>query len=109
MLFGRSARSLREKAAPQRPPRRHRIVGGVDVQHHLVGAGTAQLLDPGGDLVGTSAGATDVKMLGQLERLVGGLRLLPVDAALDYRDAATAYRAVRANGETVRRMLEPRR
>lgn len=35
-------------------------------------------------------------MLGQLEKLVGGLRLFPVDAALDYRDAATAYRAVRA-------------
>lgn len=52
------------------------------------------------------AGASDARTLAHLERLVGGLRILPVDAAVDYLDAATAFRAVRARGGTVRKMLD---
>lgn len=52
------------------------------------------------------AGATEDHRLAQLERLTGGLRLLPVDATLDYRHAALAYRAVRAGGYTVRKLLD---
>ncbi|MDQ4116244.1 MAG: PIN domain nuclease [Actinomycetota bacterium] len=52
------------------------------------------------------AGATDDHRLARLERLTDGLRLLPVDAGLDYRQAALAFRAVRAGGYTVRRLLD---
>ena len=52
------------------------------------------------------AGASNDKAFGQIEKLVGGLHLLPVEAVLDYRDAALAFRAVRANGHTVRKMLD---
>jgi predicted nucleic acid-binding protein len=52
------------------------------------------------------AGATSDRNFDQLEKLVAGLRLLPVDADVDYRDAAVAYRAARATGETVRKMLD---
>jgi predicted nucleic acid-binding protein len=52
------------------------------------------------------AGATNERNFAKLQRLTDGLRLLPVDAALDYRDAAVAYRAVRSNGDTVRTMLD---
>ena len=52
------------------------------------------------------AGATNERNFAKLQRLTDGLRLLPVDAALDYRDAAVAYRAVRSNGDTVRKVLD---
>ena len=42
----------------------------------------------------------------QLQRLTGGLRLLSVDATTDYDDAATAYRAARATGRTVRKLID---
>jgi predicted nucleic acid-binding protein len=52
------------------------------------------------------AGATNERNFAKLQRLTDGLRLLPVAAALDYRDAAVAYRAVRSNGDTVRKVLD---
>lgn len=52
------------------------------------------------------AGAPGGRACSQLEKLVGALRLLPVEAAVDYRDAALAYRAVRAGGYPVRKMLD---
>lgn len=52
------------------------------------------------------AGATDNHRFAQLERLTGGLRLAAVDAVLDYRQAALAYRAVRAGGFTVRKLID---
>lgn len=52
------------------------------------------------------SGATDQRVFGQIEKLTGGLRLLSVDSACDYRDAAIAYRAVRSNGHTVRKLLD---
>ncbi|WP_028932064.1 type II toxin-antitoxin system VapC family toxin [Pseudonocardia asaccharolytica] len=52
------------------------------------------------------AGATSEPAFAKLQVLTGGLRLLPVDAALDYRDAAVVYRAVRAAGGTVRKILD---
>lgn len=52
------------------------------------------------------AGATGSRALGQIEKLVAGLTLLPVDAAVDYHDAAAAYRAVRSRGGTVRKVLD---
>lgn len=52
------------------------------------------------------AGASNDKAFGQIEKLVSGLRLLPVNASLDYRDAALAFRAVRGSGHTVRKMLD---
>ena len=52
------------------------------------------------------AGATSDRNFDQLEKLVAGLRLLPVDSDVDYRDAAVAYRATRATGGTVRKMLD---
>ena len=44
------------------------------------------------------AGATDDRAVRQLETLVNGLVLLPVDAARDYHDAAAIYRAARFFG-----------
>jgi predicted nucleic acid-binding protein len=52
------------------------------------------------------AGAPSERALSQIEQLTGGLRLLPVDASIDYRDAAMAYRAVRRGGHTVRKMMD---
>ena len=52
------------------------------------------------------AGARSDRVFAQLQTLTGGLRLLPVEAAVDYRDAATVYRAVRATGCTVRGLLD---
>lgn len=52
------------------------------------------------------AGASSEKAFGQIEKLVSGLRLLSVDAVLDYRDAALAFRAARANGHAIRKMLD---
>lgn len=52
------------------------------------------------------AGARSERAFAQLQTLTGGLRLLTVEAAVDYRDAAMAYRAVRAAGGTVRKMLD---
>ncbi|MGI9001087.1 MAG: type II toxin-antitoxin system VapC family toxin [Pseudonocardia sp.] len=52
------------------------------------------------------AGATDARVFTQLEKLTGGLRMLSVDATVDYRDAAVTYRAVRAAGGTVRKILD---
>lgn len=52
------------------------------------------------------AGANTDRVLSQVERLTAGLALIPVEAGVDYRDAAVAYRAVRANGGTVRKVLD---
>lgn len=52
------------------------------------------------------AGATDDRVLRQLEELTAGLRLLPVDPAVDYRDAATIYRTARRRSRTVRKLLD---
>lgn len=52
------------------------------------------------------AGAPGARAYSQLEKLTTALRLLSVDAAVDYRDAALAFRAVRAGGHTVRKMLD---
>ncbi|QJY46770.1 PIN domain nuclease [Pseudonocardia broussonetiae] len=52
------------------------------------------------------AGANSDRSLAQIEKLVDGVVLLPVDAALDYRDAAVVYRAVRARGGTVRKLVD---
>lgn len=51
------------------------------------------------------SGATSDHALQQLEKLTSGLRLLPVEATVDYRDAATIYRTVRRSGRTVRKLL----
>ncbi len=52
------------------------------------------------------SGPTDPQVVTKLERLVDGLPLLPVDADLDYRAAATVYRAARRGGTTVRSLLD---
>jgi predicted nucleic acid-binding protein len=52
------------------------------------------------------AGASNEAVWRQLDQLTNGLRLLTLDGARDYRDAASAYRAVRAGGKTVRRLLD---
>ncbi len=52
------------------------------------------------------AGATSERAFAHLSTLTDGLRLLPVDAARDYHAAAVAYRAVRATGGTVRKLLD---
>ncbi|MGH3870279.1 MAG: type II toxin-antitoxin system VapC family toxin [Pseudonocardiaceae bacterium] len=52
------------------------------------------------------SGATSDHVVKQLEKLIGGLRLLPVDAALDYYDAATIYRTVWHSGRTVRKLID---
>jgi predicted nucleic acid-binding protein len=51
------------------------------------------------------AGANTDRLFGRIEKLMGGMQLLPVDASLDYRDAAIAYRAVRRGGQTVRKTM----
>ncbi|MGH4018574.1 MAG: type II toxin-antitoxin system VapC family toxin [Pseudonocardiaceae bacterium] len=52
------------------------------------------------------SGATNDRVLRKLEELTAGLHLLPVDAALDYRDAAAIYRTVQRGGRTVRKLLD---
>ena len=52
------------------------------------------------------AGAADERAFAQIEKLTSGLPLLSVDVVVDYRDAALAYRAVRARGATVRKLLD---
>jgi len=52
------------------------------------------------------AGAADERAFAQIEKLTSGLPLLSVDAVVDYRDAALAYRAVRARGGTVRTLVD---
>ncbi|MGH3611744.1 MAG: type II toxin-antitoxin system VapC family toxin [Pseudonocardia sp.] len=52
------------------------------------------------------AGANSNRVFAELRTLTDGLRLLPVEGALDYRDAAIAYRAARAGGKTVRKILD---
>jgi predicted nucleic acid-binding protein len=52
------------------------------------------------------AGATSHRIFAQIEKLMGGLQMLPVEATVDYRDAAIAYRAVRARGHTVRKTMD---
>jgi predicted nucleic acid-binding protein len=52
------------------------------------------------------AGLTNPQKLARAEKLIDGLRLLPVDAYVDYRAAATAARAVRQGGNTVRSNLD---
>jgi predicted nucleic acid-binding protein len=52
------------------------------------------------------AGAPSGRAFSQIEKLTGGLQLLPVDASVDYRDAAIVYRAVRRGGHTVRKTMD---
>ena len=52
------------------------------------------------------AGATSDRAFQQIDKLSRGMRLLPVDASVDYRDAAIAYRAVRRGGRTVRKTMD---
>ena len=54
------------------------------------------------------AGAADERAFAQIEKLTSGLPLLSVDVVVDYRDAALAYRAVRARarGSAVRKLLD---
>ena len=52
------------------------------------------------------AGANNDRQFERVEKLMNGLHMLPVDASVDYRDAAIAYRAVRRGGKTVRKMMD---
>jgi predicted nucleic acid-binding protein len=52
------------------------------------------------------AGANTDRLFGRIEKLMGGMQLLPVDASVDYRDAAIACRAVRRGGHTVRKTMD---
>lgn len=52
------------------------------------------------------AGPTNPRAIAQIEKLITGLPLLPVDAFVDYRAAATAARAVRQSGNTVRSIVD---
>jgi predicted nucleic acid-binding protein len=52
------------------------------------------------------AGAADERAFAQIDKLTSGLPLLSVDVVVDYRDAALAYRAVRARGGTVRKLFD---
>lgn len=52
------------------------------------------------------AGPTQPDVVAKLDQLLNGLALLQVDAALDYRAAATVYRAARMQGQTVRSLLD---
>ncbi|RTL66116.1 MAG: PIN domain nuclease [Pseudonocardiaceae bacterium] len=44
--------------------------------------------------------------LEKLERLTAGMRQLTIDPAVDFHAAATAYRAARTAGRTVRKLLD---
>jgi predicted nucleic acid-binding protein len=52
------------------------------------------------------AGTNSDRLFERVEKLMYGLQMLPVDAAVDYRDAAVAYRAVRRGGNTVRKTID---
>jgi predicted nucleic acid-binding protein len=52
------------------------------------------------------AGATSDRAFEQIDKLSRGLRMLSVDASVDYRDAAVAYRAVRRSGHPVRKTID---
>ena len=52
------------------------------------------------------AGANSDRLFGRIEKLMSGMQQLPVDASVDYRDAAIAYRAVRKGGHTVRKTMD---
>ena len=52
------------------------------------------------------AGAGSERAFTEIDKLTSGLVLLSVDALLDHRHAAVAYRAVRAGGGTVRKLLD---
>ncbi|GAA5152248.1 type II toxin-antitoxin system toxin ribonuclease VapC11 [Pseudonocardia eucalypti] len=52
------------------------------------------------------AGPTNHVKLAKVEKLVAGLRLLPVDAEIDYRAGAAAARAARQVGKPVRSNLD---
>lgn len=52
------------------------------------------------------AGATSDHAFQQIDKLSRGIRLLSVDASVDYRDAAIVYRAVRRGGHTVRKTMD---
>jgi predicted nucleic acid-binding protein len=52
------------------------------------------------------AGPTDPRAVAQLEKLIAGLPLLPVDAFVDYRTAATVARAARQRGQNVRSIVD---
>ena len=51
------------------------------------------------------AGARDERHLGELRRLLARATLIPTEAT-DYEDAAALYRACRAGGETVRKLID---
>lgn len=51
------------------------------------------------------AGTNSDSLFERVEKMMNGLRLLSVDASVDYRDAAIAYRAVRRGGYTVRKTI----
>jgi predicted nucleic acid-binding protein len=52
------------------------------------------------------AGTTSDRLFTRVEKLMNGLQLLSVDASVDYRDAAIAYRSVRKGGHTVRKTMD---
>lgn len=52
------------------------------------------------------AGTTSDRVFTRVEKLMNGLQLLSVDASVDYRDAAIAYRSVRKGGHTVRKTID---
>lgn len=52
------------------------------------------------------AGTNSDSLFERVEKMMNGLRLLSVDASVDYRDAAIAYRAVRRGGYTVRKTID---
>lgn len=52
------------------------------------------------------AGTTSDRLFTRVEKLMNGLQLLPVDATVDYRDAAIAYRSVRKGGHPVRKTMD---
>jgi predicted nucleic acid-binding protein len=52
------------------------------------------------------AGTTSDRLFTRVEKLMNGLQLLTVDASVDHRDAAIAYRSVRKGGHTVRKTMD---
>lgn len=71
------------------------------------------LVDPGHTIAVTEpvvmellAGAPDAQALRALETLTGGLTMLAVQPAVDFHAGAAAYRAARAQGSTVRSLVD---
>lgn len=52
------------------------------------------------------AGAPGGRAFTRIEKLTAALQMSPVDAAVDYRDAAIAHRSVRRGGHTVRKTMD---